>query len=355
MQLILIGGFLGSGKTTAIQNACSLLLKQNKKVAVITNDQGKELVDSKFIESFSIPVKEVVNGCFCCNYNNLLQNIYYLSGQINPGIIFAESVGSCTDMIATIAKPLAEMHPEFSLNISVFVDAHLLHSIISGTSSFIDEDVRYIFRKQMEEADILILNKADLLLENGLNVVLETLQTDFASKKILVQNSLNENDIKQWINSFEATTSVQRASLNIDYNIYASGEAKLAWLDSVLLVKTENLPAIKVSALLTEIMYGKIKAQQLTIGHLKFLIDDGKNYHKISYTTSQKVRHSLFEGTSLMAIVIINARVQTTSEEIRQILFNTIEEVRLKAKCKIEVQSLSAFKPGFPKPTHRIA
>ncbi len=35
MKLILTGGFLGSGKTTAIQKACSLLLKENKKVAVV--------------------------------------------------------------------------------------------------------------------------------------------------------------------------------------------------------------------------------------------------------------------------------------------------------------------------------
>jgi G3E family GTPase len=79
MKLILTGGFLGSGKTTAIQQACSILLKENNTIAVITNDQGKELVDSKFIDSFSIPVKEVTKGCFCCNYNDLLQNIYAFS------------------------------------------------------------------------------------------------------------------------------------------------------------------------------------------------------------------------------------------------------------------------------------
>src|ERR1044072_9703094 len=102
MRLILTGGFLGSGKTTAIQQACTLLLKANKRVAVITNDQGETLVDSKFIDSFSIPVNEVTKGCFCCNYNDLLQNIYRFSETINPDIIFAESVGSCTDIIATI-------------------------------------------------------------------------------------------------------------------------------------------------------------------------------------------------------------------------------------------------------------
>src|SRR5882672_3988644 len=181
MKLLLAGGFLGSGKTTAIQQACFLLLKENKKVAVITNDQGEKLVDSKFINSFSIPVKEVTNGCFCCNYNDLLQNIYYFSKEINPDIIFGETVGSCTDIVATIARPLTEMHPEFEVNISVFVDTCLLHSIITGTSSFIDDSVRYIFKKQMEEADLLILNKTDLVTEAELAVVQQVIKEEYAS------------------------------------------------------------------------------------------------------------------------------------------------------------------------------
>ena len=64
MKLILTGGFLGSGKTTAIQHACNLLLKEKVKVAVITNDQGEELVDSKYLQNFLIPVKEVRKDVF---------------------------------------------------------------------------------------------------------------------------------------------------------------------------------------------------------------------------------------------------------------------------------------------------
>jgi G3E family GTPase len=45
MKLFLIGGFLGSGKTTAIVNACQHLIKKDQRVAVITNDQGDQQVD----------------------------------------------------------------------------------------------------------------------------------------------------------------------------------------------------------------------------------------------------------------------------------------------------------------------
>ncbi len=355
MKLILTGGFLGSGKTTAIQQACALLLKQNKKVAVITNDQGEELVDSKFIESFSIPVKEVTNGCFCCNYNDLVQNIYYFSEQINPDIIFAESVGSCTDIVATIAKPLAEMHPELTVNISVFVDVTLLYSLIKGTSSFIDDSVRYIFKKQMEEADILILNKADLVSDDELDEVINVLRQDFGSKKIISQSSLHKNDIHDWLLVIEQMNISKRASLDIDYEIYGAGEAKLAWLDAVLNIQTEKIAAVKAAALLAEIIHEKINLQELTIGHLKFFIDDGNEQFKISYTTSHQYMNTIMNGISFKASVIINARVQAEPEILQQIIFQSIDETALKANCKIQVRSLSAFKPGFPKPTHRFA
>jgi S-adenosylmethionine synthetase len=147
----------------------------------------------------------------------------------------------------------------------------------------------------------------------------------------------------------------KRASLDIDYAIYGTGEAKLAWLDAVLNVQTEKIPAVKAAALLAEIIYEKIRLHELTIGHLKFFIDDGKEQVKISYTTSDEYMQTIVNGISSKASVIINARVQTEPEILQQIILQSIDETALKANCKIQLQSLSAFKPGFPKPTHRFA
>jgi G3E family GTPase len=355
MKLILTGGFLGSGKTTAIQKACSLLLKENKKVAVVTNDQGEELVDSKYLQGFSIPAKEVTKGCFCCNYNSLLENIYHFGKEVNPEIIFAESVGSCTDLVATIAKPLAQMHPEFSVTISVFVDAYLLYSIISETSSFLDDEVRYIFKKQIEEADILILNKIDLLNEGQLEDVQKIVQKDYAGKRILFQNSLNNNDVQQWINCFNEAQSFEKKSLELDYEIYGAGEARLAWLDASVQINSNKSSASNVALLIAEIIYQKIKDQRYTIGHLKYLINDGMEQFKISYTATSNDTNLTVNSISNKASVLINARVQTSPEALEKIIHDAINEAALKTNSSLRMQSLSAFKPGFPKPTNRFA
>src|SRR6185503_19115810 len=98
VKLCLVGGFLGSGKTTAIAEAAKYLSNAKKKVGVITNDHGTQQVDSLFIKSHNIPSEEVSGGCFCCNYEDLQESIHNLIFGNNPDIIFAESVGSCTDL-----------------------------------------------------------------------------------------------------------------------------------------------------------------------------------------------------------------------------------------------------------------
>jgi Ni2+-binding GTPase involved in maturation of urease and hydrogenase len=357
MKLFLIGGFLGSGKTTAIQQACMQLLNDNVKVAVITNDQGSHLVDTEYIRSFSIPTQEVVNGCFCCNYEQLSYGISSLVEQHNPAIIFAESVGSCTDLIATIAKPLAKFHPQLEVSISVFADACLLLSLVNGASCFLDETVQYIYKKQLEEADIIVVNKIDLLNNDELDQVKEILQSDYSSKKILFQNSLNKESIRKWINDLNNyKTPCNRKSLDLDYDIYGEGEAKLGWMDAELSIITMDDSAYEITLTLINKIFSKITELQLPIGHLKFLIDDGTEKTKISYTTAgQKEIKNLnsLKRTSEVHL-LINSRVQTEPGLLKEILNSAIASVAMDLDVRITTNHLSFFKPGFPKPTHRV-
>ena len=78
MKLFLVGGFLGSGKTTAIHQAVGYLRRSRKKAGIITNDQGTQQVDTRYSKFHNIPVEEVSGGCFCCNLYDLDKNIQSL-------------------------------------------------------------------------------------------------------------------------------------------------------------------------------------------------------------------------------------------------------------------------------------
>jgi Ni2+-binding GTPase involved in maturation of urease and hydrogenase len=358
MKLYLVGGFLGSGKTTAIQQASLHLLKKGVRLAVITNDQGEQLVDGMFIQSLGITSKEVKNGCFCCNYNQLTDHILTLCGTVNPEVIFAESVGSCTDLVATVVKPLRKFHTDVPVVLSVFADASLLYSLMNGQSSFLNEKVQYIYKKQLEEADILVINKVDLLDSQELAEVEKLIALDYLGKKVLYQNSLDSDSLQDWIialGDFDATARKQ--SLEINYDIYAEGEAMLGWLDKQLLIETENEDAAAVALAIILGIYAQIKRKGYLIGHLKFLLDDGTKKVKISFTGTgndlDKQATQLIPTNKLS--LLINARVQAAPEVLEKLIQNSISEIILKTSCFITPSHSASFKPGYPKPTYRIA
>lgn len=227
MKLHIVGGFLGSGKTTAITNASKLLIQHGKKVAVITNDQGKYLVDTSFVGSYDIPTAEVINGCFCCNFNSLSDQIELLETTIKPDCIFAESVGSCTDLVATVLKPLQLLKKELfdELTFSVFVDSRLLLDHLLEKKLPFSDEISYIFSKQIEEADLLVINKIDLLSDEDLKILLELVKSRFDQKILICQNSLNPQNIQNWLTTLETLPIRRRDSLDIDYQIYGKGEA----------------------------------------------------------------------------------------------------------------------------------
>jgi len=355
MKLVLAGGFLGSGKTTAIVTACRLLINQNRKVGVITNDQGDQQVDSAFVKAFGIPVREVTNGCFCCNYNQLDSQLQSLQENERPEIIFAESVGSCTDLIATVVKPLTGLKPEIEVVISIFVDAELLLSLMEGKSFFLEDAVRYIYKKQLEEADLLILNKTDLLTQEQSKDLEASLKSEYPDKKILRQNSQKDEDVSRWLESFESVVQSTRRSLDLDYEVYGDGESKLAWLDKSITIQTTDGGGVFVTRRIIGSIFDRIQASQLAIGHLKFFLEAEDWKEKISFTTTSTGRDVVIDHEEVNTInVLINARVQADPQALEMLVDDILAHAEVAYRCTIGREKWTVFKPGFPKPTYRI-
>src|SRR5438093_1054937 len=109
---IMIGGFLGAGKTTAILKLAQHLDRAGSKVGLITNDQSIGLVDTALLASQGFSVEEITGGCFCCKFNSLVEASEKLSRETQPDIFIAEPVGSCTDLLATVGYPLRRIYGE---------------------------------------------------------------------------------------------------------------------------------------------------------------------------------------------------------------------------------------------------
>jgi G3E family GTPase len=76
VKLIFVGGFLGSGKTTALGALARDIIRKGLRVGIVTNDQSGNLADTVIVQqmlaALNVPVEEVVEGCFCCKFDDLI-------------------------------------------------------------------------------------------------------------------------------------------------------------------------------------------------------------------------------------------------------------------------------------------
>ena len=351
MKLFLLGGFLGSGKTTAIQKACLQLMEQQVVAAVITNDQGMQLVDSAFIKGHLIPGREVVKGCFCCNYSQLEAGLQSLRAEVSPEILFAESVGSCADIVATVINPLTRFHPDLEIVYSVFADARQLLQLIRKQRVF-DTQVQYIYEKQLEEADLLVINKKELLSDAETAEVMRWLaDKGTAVHQWLFQQSLSDEDIDRWLQRLQHFSLVEkRRALEIDYDTYGAGEARLAWLDEQLQIHRADGQAIDVAHQLINHLYAGVQKGGYPIGHLKFLMQAGDWQQKISFTSLQE--SPLRRTRTLLRLpevsLLMNARIQTEPEVLDRLWATALQQTQAACACTLTGTGNRAFKPGFP-------
>jgi G3E family GTPase len=349
MRIHLLSGFLGSGKTTAIRQACATLLKDGISVGVITNDQGIKLVDGYFFKNAGIPERQVGNGCFCCNYNDLDKSIGELVDEHHPEVIFAESVGTCTDIVATVIKPLSRYRKIDGISLTTVVDARLLQMIISGKKVF-DEEVEYIFFRQLEEAGIILINKIDLATKDEISDIHKYLQARYPAKQLIFQSSIATNDGNEWLTMISRQPAQPSlSSIDVDYDFYATGEAKMGYLDQQLLVIAEKQTAVRDALQIIRSFVEKVKEAAMPVGHIKFWLDDR---YKLSHTatTAPELPNVEEIASAANCTLIVNARVQTDAARLYAMMKNAIAG----GGYTVQTINSSFFKPGYPRPTHRL-
>lgn len=359
MKIHLVGGFLGSGKTTAIKNSSKVLINKGINASVITNDQGNYLVDSLFISQMEISTGEVTGGCFCCNYDELDSQISTLKTDANPAVIFAETVGSCTDLIATVLKPLLTYRDSDieEVTFSSFADSRLLLMHLQEITLPFSFETNYIWEKQIEEAEILVVNKIDLLSPEESVTLKRLAKKTFPSKKLLFQNSLSDASVSDWIDVISLPQEKKHHSIDIDYEIYGAGEANLAWLDEEIEFNSNEEDTLKIASEFIDNLTHAVISGNYPIGHLKFLFSFNNKSHKISFTTLAEKKKQEIDTSEKAGTVhlIVNARIQSTPDQLRQLVVDELERLKSGGIVAVTEKCVSCFSPGFPNPTHRIA
>ncbi|MDD4636366.1 MAG: GTP-binding protein [Bacteroidales bacterium] len=355
-KLILAGGFLGAGKTTLLWEAAQRLMKQGLRVGLITNDQAPELVDSKLLSLANLKVAEVSGSCFCCNFDGFMDAIKKVRREAEADVIIAEPVGSCADLSATLMQPLKQYwNRELQIApLSVLADPLRLDSIVDGGNAGLHPDAAYIFRKQLEESDIILINKTDLLQADKLEALKKKTAVLFPSATIFTISALTGSGIEQWLQEVTSRREAGLQLLEMDYDMYANGEAVLGWLNGTVCLNGENTDWDLFARTFLANLSEEFEKKAYAVGHVKVICENGKKFIAGNITgPANMLTLRNTAGKSGEAKLIINARVETSPEILDHIVRQTL--TRLTAdKYLMEVIAWRYLQPGRPDPTHRF-
>jgi len=361
----MIGGFLGAGKTTCVAKLAQRLTAEGRKVGLITNDQGSELADTAMLRSRGFATEEIPGGCFCCRFNSLVEAAAKLTRTNRPEVFIAEPVGSCTDLVATVTYPLRRMYGEdFAIApLSVLVDpvrAQRIFGLAAGGK--FSEKVLYIYRKQLEEADLIVINKRELLDEGGLAQLTAKLSAEFTKAEVLAVSARQGTGLDDWFARLGSAEQPGGQAMAVDYEVYAEGEALLGWLNcTVALGAGTAFDGNAVLQFLARRMRELLNAQRAEIAHLKMTLSPDEGLGDIAVINV--VRNDFVPELSLELAegirsgqLIINCRAEAAPGALLAAVDRALEEAGAEFPgLTVKVEHSEHFRPGRPQPTHRLA
>ena len=386
--LVGVGGFLGAGKTTAIIGAARVLRARGRRVAVITNDQASGLVDTAAARAALGPqgVAEIAGGCFCCRFEDLAGALREVIERATPDVILAEAVGSCTDLAATVYQPLRQLDlaPVRLGPLTVVADALRLRHLRRGEAlPLLPPDVTYLYGQQLREADLLLLNKIDLLPGAEPVELAAFLQARTPGVPVLPVSASTGQGLEAWAGGLEAALDGHEPDpgsgaagggsnrlagdgpapgsrvLDLDYDRYADAEAALGWLNA------EG----RITSAAGDQDYGETWAHAALSGlaalareagaevvHAKLRLDAAGSSCVANLVQNAGPPFVRCAGRLAgPAALVLNARVAAAPALVRAWTEAALAEADARASTETTLREVRCFAPARPVPTYRLS
>ena len=359
----MVGGFLGAGKTTTIGKLASHYVAQGKNVALVTNDQAYNLVDTETLRAQGFHVGEVPGACFCCKFDDLLTTVDSLSEDGIPDIVIAEPVGSCTDLVATVIEPMKALFGErFETGplVVLLKPSHGKKILSDGKSRGFSPKAEYIFLKQLEEADSIAINKIDRMSAEDQQQLLKLAQNRFPEKSVFLLSARDGVGFDDLVSAVESDPILRAGMMEMDYQTYAEGEAELGWLNCQVEASSNNA---KEKFSLDDVVLafvrdigGKLTESGAEVAHLKVLGQTLENSSIANLVSSDGVAELSLasEINTTSAELLVNARVATDPETLEAIVKSVTGELQSVMPIDFSIGAMQSFRPGKPEPTHRV-
>ncbi|WP_226665958.1 CobW family GTP-binding protein [Metabacillus litoralis] len=184
VEVYILSGFLGAGKTSLLQNILLQEQQQQRKIAVIMNELGEVSIDSDAV-SKETPLKELLNGCVCCTIQGQLEvQLENMLREYELDAIYIETTG--------VAHPIevldACLSPLFAEKLNVKAIISIVDAKRWKDRSKLNIQLRKLLVEQVQHADVILLNKIDSISEDEKAAIVSEIQALNTNGKLLMTN-----------------------------------------------------------------------------------------------------------------------------------------------------------------------
>jgi len=276
-NLYIIGGFLGSGKTTMISKFTKRLLDKGRKVGVIVNDFSTPLVDERYLTQLGAQAEQVCGDCVCHTTAAVNEALDKMKDKED---IFLEPIGTHLDVANAILPEVISHTTDLIVRpVVILVDGKRLNEILKKENGYILE---FIFQ-QLQSADIIFVNKVDLMDKDEIKDV-----TEFFEKRkaqIIFGSALKDVNTNELFGLLEGASKWKERvesdqTLFTHYEIYVKLQEKMKWVNLYFSIKADHKIIIDR---IVRIFKENLKSNTY-LGHLKVMVISKEGYVKLNLT-----------------------------------------------------------------------
>ncbi len=348
-RFVVLGGYLGAGKTTlAAALGKELRSKHGKSVAIITNDQGNVLVDTEYMKDAGFDVKDVLGGCFCANFGEFVKNARSLVAMGRPDVIIAEPIGTSTAILGSVVAPLRSMYPdEFQVApFFVVVDGTRAAETLRKPEGFGLGGGKLIPSHQVREAEYVLLSKMDRLSEQEVREAEGLIAREVSDAEVIPCSALARRNMDRIVEIILSDRVSTKEPKEVDQRMFAVEKASMGWFNAHARLVAEGRLDINqfVTALMRRVA---TDFPPETIGHVKVMLTSPTASAKMSLVEDRMQVDGLKGGRYFTGEgkLVLNARVSAAPNDLKRSFEKAISETAMETGAQVLEMGEACFTP----------
>lgn len=350
-KFAVFSGFLGSGKTTTMMALTRHHTQFHGKAAMISNDLGSQsLADNKLAKLAGCNASELTGDCICYQTENLVARLNALFDRDGCSLVISDIPGFGVGALEHVYHTLNERYPgQFDLApFTVLIEPRTADRLRSGRGG----DLEYILKAQLAEADLIVLNKCDLLDGRQREETVTYLQETCPQAQVLAISALTGESLEALSQALtRGTASLRRPDIGYGGEAFGAAMGKLSeyYIQYHARVCCNDFDGSAYLSELAEHARRSIRAAGYEIPHLKLLAWEPEgDYGKADLLGTERpaeVSHRFCRPCTELA-VMLNASAACPSGLLEEILTGAVEAVSRQYQLELMIFKKECFGMG---------